>query len=123
MTPKNGSDRLGIELGNCAEHGPPFSEDECKAACLDNPECGAFNLPNGHLKAMDCTSGWRDDGIEAGSSQDLYWLEQEPQRRPANISLTFGDAPQTDCLGGRELGNCSSYLPPPYTRSECEAAW
>ena len=35
----------GIELGDCAEHDPPYSERQCRETCLANPECGAFNLP------------------------------------------------------------------------------
>mgnify|MGYP002036340119 CR=1 FL=1 len=45
----------GIELGNCSDtHPPPYTIQECKAACLATPNCGGFNLPNGHLKKLGC---------------------------------------------------------------------
>eukprot|EP01049_Picozoa_sp_SAG25_P017411 SAG25_NODE_4490_length_803_cov_2.166193_2_plen_73_part_01 len=35
-----------IELGNCSStHPPPYTAAECKRACLDEPNCGGFNLP------------------------------------------------------------------------------
>jgi hypothetical protein len=44
----------GIELGNCADHPQPYSIQECKRKCLNTPNCGGFNLPNGHLKKLGC---------------------------------------------------------------------
>lgn len=46
----------------------------------------------------------------------------QPEPRKEGIPLDFTAMAATDCNPGRELGNCSTYLPPPYTRSECEAA-
>ena len=34
---------FSIELGDCAEHPPPYSDAECKETCLANPECAAYN--------------------------------------------------------------------------------
>ena len=37
----------GIELGNCSDtHPPPYTIQECKRACLENTNCGGFNLPS-----------------------------------------------------------------------------
>ena len=62
----------GQELGNCSQYlGPPYTESECKSACESNPLCGGFNLPNGHLKTVDCRQE-----IRADKTQDLYVLEK-----------------------------------------------
>jgi hypothetical protein len=70
---------------------------------------------------MDCAQ----DLVDAQNwthPQDLYVALGQPEPRKANISLDFTASANTDCNAGRELGNCSTYLPPPYTSSECEAA-
>ena len=61
----------GRELGNCSTYlPPPYTRTECEAACRNNPLCAGFNLPNGHLKTVDC-----DQDVHTPSSQDLYLIE------------------------------------------------
>ena len=61
----------GRELGNCSTYlPPPYTRSECEAACRNIPLCAGFNLPNGHLKTVDC-----DQDIHTPSSQDLYLIE------------------------------------------------
>ena len=61
----------GRELGNCSTYlPPPYTRTECEAACRNNPLCAGFNLPNGHLKTIDC-----DQDVHTPSSQDLYLIE------------------------------------------------
>lgn len=106
----------GVEIGSCGRY-----MDACKEACVADPVCAGFNLPNGHLKAMDCLQ----DIVDAGNwshPQDLYVLFHEPEPRRTDSSLEFVLTEGADCNLGRELGNCSTYLPPPYTASECAAA-
>ena len=31
-----------------------YTVSECEAACRNNPLCAGFNLPNGHMKTVDC---------------------------------------------------------------------
>lgn len=64
---------------------------------------------------------------KTGSGQTYGQLKKgsvflQPEPRKEGIPLDFTAMVATDCNPGRELGNCSTYLPPPYTRSECEAA-
>lgn len=64
---------------------------------------------------------------KTGSGQTYGQLKKgsvflQPEPRKEGIPLDFTAMAATDCNPGRELGNCSTYLPPPYTRSECEAA-
>ena len=76
------------ELGDCAEHPPPYSDDECKEACLANPECGAYNQPNGHLKAMDCVQ----DLIDSSNwthPQTLYVALQQVTNQLPGFRSTF----------------------------------
>merc|ERR1719272_380700 len=88
--------------------------EHCKNTCDNNPFCEAFNLPNGHLKAVGCKRSYFKK-LKWG--QSLYYRKGHPQER--NTSWTF-DAKKDfqkgfDCNEGQEIGNCSQYLPPPYS--------
>jgi hypothetical protein len=117
------------ELGNCTmeiniTNPTPAEKMEfeadylahCKQVCTDNPFCEGFNFPKGHLKAMGC----RHDQ-ESTQEPTLYLRRGHPQPRPQNATVLVS-LPGHDCAGGFELGNCSSFLPPPYTESMCKKA-
>ena len=50
----------GDELGYCCPNPPVAGKNctptaaICKFKCMENPSCGGFNLPNGHLKKLGC---------------------------------------------------------------------
>lgn len=120
------------ELGNCTMTNPiknptpaqkrEFDEkyrNHCKKVCTENPFCEGFNLPFGHLKAVGCK---HDLQPHVGGKVTLYYMRGRPQSRPAANTVVTKQRKGLDCEGGFELGNCSSYLGPPYTVSECSEA-
>lgn len=96
-------------------------QEHCKEVCQDNIFCEGFNLPNGHLKAAGC----KDDLVYkpewSNGTMRLYYQRGHPQVRDDSLSY-LKKLEKSDCNPGQELGNCSQYLPPPYTVSECETA-
>ena len=126
--PKSNCDNHHNELGNCTMKNnitnPTAAErvefeqrylKHCRETCAANPYCEGFNFPQGHLKAMGC----RDD-VEHTQQPTLYIRRGHPQRRDENAT-SMNHLEKMDCDSGYELGNCSSYLPPPYSVSECTA--
>ena len=73
----------GQELGNCSQYlPPPYTVSECETACKANPLCGGFNLPNGHLKTVDCYQEFN-----TSHSQDLYYFARPPPPPPAPSAM------------------------------------
>jgi len=111
------------ELGSCKVPGLSVrgQQEHCKEVCQDNIFCEGFNLPNGHLKAAGC----KDDLVYkpewSNGTMRLYYQRGHPQVRDDSLSY-LKKLEKSDCNPGQELGNCSQYLPPPYTVSECETA-
>jgi hypothetical protein len=100
----------GIELGNCSDtHPPPYSIQECKATCLATPNCGGFNLPNGHLKKLGCMEEMEHS--ERFEHLDLYILNEYPADRNY-----WWRVRNFDCNPGVELGDCGVH------RANCKEA-
>eukprot|EP00040_Diaphanoeca_grandis_P038655 m.256974 g.256974 ORF g.256974 m.256974 type:complete len:335 (-) comp34893_c0_seq1:339-1343(-) len=112
------------ELGNCKKAGlsAQGQRDHCKQVCEENIFCEGFNLPNGHLKAAGC----KDDIIYEpkwdNGTMTLYYRRGHPQTRDVKRTSLRKIQVNADCNPGQEIGNCSQYLPPPYTESECASA-
>ena len=97
------------ELGVCGTPGNATIQ-ECKAACYANPNCGGFNLPNGHLKKIGCMdemTAWPDDPnhhapVDPGHhALTLHTLSLYPPRREY-----WWDLRGQDCNAEHELGSC-----------------
>lgn len=111
------------ELGSCLVQGlgTRAQQDHCKKMCEENVFCEGFNLPNGHLKAAGCKDDIIYEPKWGNGTMRLYYRRGHPQTRdPKRTRIVVID--KYDCNPGQELGNCSQYLPPPYTVSQCEDA-
>lgn len=120
------------ELGNCTntelkakwEAGTITPEEKqeyvwkCRDECNKNKFCEGYNVPNGHLKAAGCKYSYFE---KEKWGQTLYFVRDHPQERPRSWTQ-LKEIKRADCAPGQELGNCSQYLAPPYTESECKSA-
>jgi len=111
------------ELGNCKVSGLSIQGqlDHCKEVCEKNVFCEGFNLPAGHLKAAGCKSDIVYEPTWSNGTMTLYYQKGHPQLRDSKRTY-LRKAENIDCNPGQELGNCSQYLGPPYTESECASA-
>ena len=83
------------ELGNCSDtHPPPYSIQECKATCLATPNCGGFNLPNGHLKKLGCM-------------EEMQPWTSPPHSHPLNLYVLNEYAPQRNYWWRVENFDCN----------------
>ena len=97
----------GDELGYCCPNPPVAGKNctptaaICKFKCMENPSCGGFNLPNGHLKKLGCFDELQPWGAnDDHHALDVHVLSLYPPRREY-----WWEMDGYDCNPDHELGN------------------